>query len=73
MPAEQRTVYEICLAGHLDHQWRDWFEGMTLIQHQDGTTRLIGAVDQAGLHGLFKKIRDIGAPLIFVVPTDKEI
>lgn len=46
---------------------------MTLIQHQDGTTRLIGAVDQAGLHGLFKKIRDIGAPLIFVVPTDKEI
>lgn len=61
-------TYEIRLKGHLDSRWSEWFAGM-IIQHQDdGTTLLTGAVsDQAALHGLLAKLRDLGLPLLAVI------
>ena len=61
--------YEIRLRGHLDSQWTDWFGGLTITMEEDGTTLLTGPViDQAALHGLLKKVRDMGLPLISVCP-----
>jgi hypothetical protein len=61
------TIYEIRVAGHLSPQWMDWFEGLTVSLEEDGNTLLTGAVaDQAALHGLLKKIRDLGMRLISV-------
>ncbi|MCX6065431.1 MAG: hypothetical protein NT121_06715 [Chloroflexi bacterium] len=60
-------VYEIRLKGHLGRQWADWFEGLTITLEEDGNTLLTGLVlDQAALHGLLKKVRDLGMPLISV-------
>lgn len=62
--------YELRIDGHLDEHWAAWFGGMTLAHEPDGTTTLRGAVaDQAELHGLLAKVRDLGAPLISVTPT----
>ena len=59
--------YEIRLRGHLEPRWADWFDGLTLTQESDGTTVLSGSVvDQAALHGLLGKVRDLGLPLIAV-------
>jgi len=59
--------YEIRIKGHLDHRWAAWFEGLTITLEEDGDTLLTGPViDQAGLHGLLKKVRDLGLPLISV-------
>jgi hypothetical protein len=59
--------YELRIEGHLDEHWSAWFGGLTLIREDDGTTTLRGAVtDQAKLHGLLAKIRDLGAPLLSV-------
>jgi hypothetical protein len=61
------TCYEIRVAGHLPPQWTDWFEGLTLTLQEDGDTLLTGPViDQAALHGLLKKVRDLGLPLVSV-------
>ena len=55
------TSYEIRIAGHLSPQWADWFEGLTITLEEDGNTLLTGPViDQAALHGLLKKVRDLG-------------
>jgi hypothetical protein len=60
-------AYQIRLKGHLDREWTDWFEGLTVTLEEDGNTLLTGeAIDQAALHGLFKKMRDLGIPLISV-------
>ena len=60
-------VYEIRIKGHLGRQWTDWFEGLTITLQEDGNTLLAGPViDQAALHGLLKKVRDLGMPLISV-------
>lgn len=60
-------IYHIRLQGHLDSGWGDWFGGVTVTFNDDGTTLLIGeAIDQAALHGLLKKVRDLGLPLISV-------
>ena len=65
----QPAVYQIRLKGHLGSQWTDWFDGLTITQEEDGDTLLTGPVaDQAALHGLLKKVRDLGMPLISVVP-----
>ena len=59
--------YEIRLEGHLEPRWADWFGGLSLTQESDGTTLLSGAVtDQAALHGVLAKVRDLGLPLIAV-------
>jgi len=59
--------YEICVKGHLDARWGAWFDGLTLTHGSDGTTTIHGPVaDQAALHGLLQKIRDLGLPLISV-------
>jgi hypothetical protein len=63
---EQRT-YQIVVAGHLGHQWSEWFEGLSITHGNDGTTVLAGLVaDQAALHGLLVKIRNLGLPLISI-------
>jgi hypothetical protein len=59
--------YEICVKGRLDTRWAAWFDGLTLTHGSDGTTIIYGPVaDQAALHGLLQKIRDLGLPLISV-------
>lgn len=65
--------YQLRLQGHLDPQWAEWFDGLTITLTADGATLLTGpVVDQAALHGLLKKVRDLGLPLIAVirVPPD---
>jgi hypothetical protein len=59
--------YEIRLKGHLEPRWAAWFDGLSLTQESDGTTVIRGSViDQAALHGLLSKVRDLGLPLIAV-------
>jgi hypothetical protein len=63
------TGYCIQIQGHLDPEWSEWFEGMTVECQTDGTTTLSGPVrDQAALHGLLLKVRDLGLSLIAVNP-----
>jgi hypothetical protein len=60
-------VYHIRLKGHLDCSWTDWFEGLTITPDDNGETLLTGPlVDQAALHGVLKKVRDLGLPLLSV-------
>ena len=64
---DQHHCYEIRLKGHLDDQWDEWFEGLTVSLEENGNTLLTGPLaDQAALHGLLKRIRDLGIPLISV-------
>lgn len=63
----QPGIYRIRIRGHLDPQWADWFAGLTITLEEDGTTLLSGPViDQAALHGILKKVRDLGMPLLSV-------
>jgi len=63
----QPMVYQIRIKGHLGRQWTDWFEGLTITLEDNGETLLTGpVVDQAALHGLLKKVRDLGMPLLSV-------
>ena len=65
--SNQPVVYQIRIKGHLGHQWTDWFEGLTITLEEDGDTLLTGPViDQAALHGLLKRVRDLGMPLVSV-------
>ena len=67
------TVYQIRIKGHLSHQWTDWFEGLTITLEDNGETLLTGPViDQAALHGLLKKVRDLGMPLVSVSPLEHD-
>ena len=62
--------YEIRIKGHLETRWADRFEGLTITLEEDGNTLLSGPVaDQAALHGLLKKVRDLGMPLVSVAPV----
>ena len=68
-PTSQPVVYQIRLKGHLGSQWTDWFGGLTITLEEDGETLLTGPViDQAALHGLLKKVRDLGMPLVSISP-----
>ena len=63
----QPVVYQIRIAGQLGSQWADWFEGLTITPDDNGDTLLTGPViDQAALHGLLKKVRDLGLPLLAI-------
>ena len=63
--------YEIRVKGHLDGRWAAWFDGLALSHGSDGTTVLRGPVaDQAALHGLLSRVRDLGLPLIAVTQVD---
>jgi hypothetical protein len=63
--------YDIRIKGHLDTRWATWFDGLTLTPDSDGTTVIHGQVaDQAALHGLLQKVRDLGLPLVSVTQLD---
>jgi hypothetical protein len=64
----QPLVYQIRIKGHLGREWAEWFEGLALTALDNGETLLTGAVvDQAALHGVLRKVRDLGIPLLSVV------
>jgi hypothetical protein len=64
---DQPMVYQIRIKSHLDSDWSNWFEGLTITREDNGDTLLTGpVVDQAALYGLLKKVRDLGMPLISV-------
>ena len=60
-------IYQIRIKGHLGPQWSNWFGGMTITLEENGETLLTGPVDQAALHGLLRKVRDLGMPLISAI------
>ena len=63
----QPTIYEIRIKGHLGRQWTDWFGGLSITLEDNGDTFLKGTVvDQAALHGMLRKVRDLGMPLLSV-------
>jgi hypothetical protein len=63
----QPLLYQIRIKGHLGRPWMEWFDGLSITLEEDGNTLLTGpVVDQAALHGLLKKVRDLGMPLLSV-------
>jgi hypothetical protein len=65
--------YEIRVRGHLDSRWAAWFDGLDMARDSDGSSTLRGPVaDQAALHGVLQKIRDLGLPLISVTQDDPD-
>jgi hypothetical protein len=65
--------YEIRLAGHLDARWTTWFDGLTVSHDPDGTTVIGGEIpDQAALHGLLQRVRDLGLPLVSVLRSEPD-
>jgi hypothetical protein len=69
----ESMVYQIRLKGHLGRQWTNWFEGLTITLEDNGETLLTGPVlDQAALHGLLKKVRDLGMPLVSVQQVEAD-
>lgn len=71
--AHEPTRYEIRIKGHLDDRWADWFEHLTLIREDNGETLLtVSVVEQSALHGVLRKVRDLGLPLISVISIEPE-
>lgn len=67
------AIYRIRIQGQLDSHWADWFDEMTITLEEDGNTLLTGQViDQAALHGLLKKIRNLGLTLISICPDQRD-
>ena len=81
MPGERKSerdpdrpkTFQIRIHGHLSQQWTDWFEGLAITLEEDGNTLLSGSVvDQSALHGILKKIRDLGMLLLSVNSIDPD-
>ena len=69
--ADQMMVYQIRIRGHLGPKWTNWFGGMTITLEDNGDTVFTGpVVDQAALHGLLRKVRDLGMPLISAIRVE---
>lgn len=69
--SESPIIYQIRIEGHLGSQWAGWFDDLTITLEEDGHTLITGPVtDQAALHGLLKKVRDLGLPLVSVNPVE---
>jgi hypothetical protein len=69
--AGESRAYQIRIKGHLGSQWMEWFDGLTITLGENGDTLLTGQmIDQAALHGILKKIRDLGMPLLSVNVVD---
>ena len=72
-PPPDLPLYEIRIKGHLDAQWMTWFDGLTITLQENGETLLSGPVaDQSALHGLLRKVRDLGMPLVSVIQLNSE-
>jgi len=68
---DRPIVYQIRIKGHLGPRWSEWFDGLTITPTDDGETLLTGPVaDQAALHGLLRKVRDLGMPLISAIHVE---
>jgi len=76
-PTSNAPYYEIRLKGHLEARWEQWFDGLTITLEENGNTLLSGPLaDQAALHGILKKVRDLGLTLLSVnsvEPDTKEV
>lgn len=71
--SDRPLCYQLRLQGHLNQQWQSWFDGLTIELIANGDTLLTGPViDQAALHGLLKKVRDLGMPLLAVNRVDPD-
>ena len=69
----RHEVYQIVIKGHLDHEWSEWFDGLTITLMDSGETILSGPiVDQTALHGVLIKIRDLGLHLLGLTRTEPE-
>jgi hypothetical protein len=67
----QLMIYQIRVKGHLGRQWTDWFGSLTITLEDNGNTLLTGpVVDQAALHGMLRKVRDLGLPLVSVIRVE---
>ncbi len=70
----RQEVYQIVVKGHLDSEWSEWFDGLTITMGGNGETILTGPiVDQTALHGVLIKIRDLGLPLLSLTRVDPDI
>jgi hypothetical protein len=71
--SNQPTIYQIRVKSHLGSDWTEWFEGLSITLENNGDMLLTGPlVDQAALHGLLKKVRDLGMPLVSVNPVQSD-
>jgi hypothetical protein len=71
---ERLEVYQIVVKGHLDSEWSEWFDGLTITMVDNGATILSGPIiDQTALHGVLIKIRDLGLPLLSLTLIDPDI